>query len=60
MYQVTFLFMLKFHRFNDLKEGQINVIKLLTEDTIFENLNISNHLMTFSEYYLAYRFAASS
>jgi hypothetical protein len=45
--------------FNDLKEGETNVMKPLTEETIFDNTNISNSLMTFSEYYLAYKFAAS-
>ncbi|MGE5660785.1 MAG: hypothetical protein ACM3X1_00905 [Ignavibacteriales bacterium] len=45
--------------FNNLNEGQINVMKPLTEETIFDNTNISNALMTFSEYYLAYQFAAS-
>jgi ribosomal protein L40E len=45
--------------FNDLKEGQINVMKPLTEEMIFDNTHISNSLMTFSEYYLAYRFAES-
>ena len=45
--------------FSDLKAGEINVMKPLTEEMILDNTNIANSLMTFSEFYLAYRFAKS-
>jgi hypothetical protein len=45
--------------FTDLNVGEVNVMKPLTEEMILDNTNIANSLMTFSEYYLAYRFAKS-
>jgi hypothetical protein len=42
--------------FKDIKEGGVNVMKPLSEETIFDNTNIANALMTFSEFYLAYLF----
>jgi hypothetical protein len=45
--------------FGDLKTGEVNVMKPLTEEMILDNTNIANSLMTFSEFYLAYRFAKS-
>jgi len=45
--------------FSSSKTGETNVMKPLTEEMIFDNTNIANSLMTFSEFYLAYRFAAS-
>ena len=45
--------------FFDLTQGQVNVMKPLTEEAILNNSNIANFLMTFAELYLAYKFAAS-
>jgi hypothetical protein len=45
--------------FNDINQVEQNIMKPLTEETILDNTNIANSLMTFSEYYLAYLAAAS-
>ena len=46
--------------FLDRSQGQVNLMKTLTEEIIIDNTNVANFLMTFSEFYLAYKFAASS
>ena len=46
--------------FLDRSQGQVNLMKALTEEIIIDNTNVANFLMTFSEFYLAYKFAASS
>ena len=40
-------------------EGEVNLMKYLTEETIINNTNVANFLMTFSEFYLAYQYAKS-
>lgn len=39
--------------FNDKDSAGVNIMKPLTEETILDNTNIPNSLMTFSEFYLA-------
>jgi hypothetical protein len=46
--------------FLNRSQGQVNLMKALTEEVIIDNTNVANFLMTFSEFYLAYKFAASS
>jgi hypothetical protein len=46
------------HTFHD-KDGKVNLMKPLTEETIINNTNIANLLMTFSEFYLAYKYAST-
>jgi hypothetical protein len=46
------------HTFHD-KDGMVNLMKPLTEETIINNTNIANLLMTFSEFYLAYKYAST-
>jgi hypothetical protein len=46
--------------FLNRSHGQVNPMKTLTEEVIIDNTNVANFLMTFSEFYLAYKFAASS
>jgi hypothetical protein len=41
------------------EEGKVNLMKYLTEETIINNTNVANFLMTFSEFYLAYQNARS-
>lgn len=41
------------------EEGKVNLMKYLTEETIVNNTNVANFLMTFSEFYLAYQNARS-
>lgn len=44
--------------FMDISEpGQVNLRKPLTEEVIINNASISNWIMTFSEFYLAYKLA---
>jgi len=43
--------------FFDLSKGQVNIMKPLTNEMILNNSNIANFLMTFAEFYLAYKFA---
>ena len=40
-------------------EGNINLMKYLTEESIINNTNLTNFLMTFSEFYLAYQYSRS-
>jgi hypothetical protein len=46
------------HTFHD-KNGNINLMKPMTEETIMNNTNIANILMTFSEFYLSYKYAST-
>src|SRR5215207_6665451 len=46
--------------FYDPAEGKANVMKSMSEETILNNTNIANYLMTFAEFYLAYKLAASA
>ena len=46
------------HTFHD-KNGKINLMKPITEETIMNNTNIANILMTFSEFYLSYKYAST-
>jgi hypothetical protein len=41
------------------EEGKVNLMKYLTEESIINNTNVANFLMTFSEFYLAYQYARS-
>jgi hypothetical protein len=43
--------------FFDLSKGQVNIMKPLTNEMVLNNSNIANFLMTFAEFYLAYKFA---
>ncbi len=46
------------HTFLDISQpGEANLRKQLSEDTVINNSSISNWIMTFSEFYLAYKFA---
>jgi NurA domain len=46
------------HTFHD-KDGKVNLMKPITEETIINNTNIANLLMTFSEFYLSYKYAST-
>ncbi len=46
------------HTFHD-KEGKVNLMKPMTEEIIINNTNIANLLMTFSEFYLSYKYAST-
>jgi len=46
------------HTFHD-KDGKVNLMKPMTEETIMNNTNIANFLMTFSEFYLSYKYAST-
>jgi hypothetical protein len=46
--------------FLDRSQAKVNLMKALTEEVIIDNTDIANFLMTFSEFYLAYKFAANS
>ena len=46
------------HTFHD-KGGKVNLMKPMTEETIMNNTNIANFLMTFSEFYLSYKYAST-
>jgi NurA domain len=46
------------HAFHD-KDGKVNLMKPMTEESIMNNTNIANILMTFSEIYLSYRYAST-
>ena len=46
------------HTFHD-KDGKVNLMKPMTEEAIMNNTNIANILMTFSEFYLSYRYAST-
>ena len=41
------------------EKGKVNLMKYLTEESIINNTNVANFLMTFSEFYLAYQYARS-
>lgn len=43
--------------FFDLSQGQVNLMKPLSNEVILNNSSIANFLMTFAEIYLAYKFA---
>ena len=43
--------------FFDLSQGQVNLMKPLSDEVILNNSSIANFLMTFAEIYLAYKFA---
>ena len=46
------------HAFKDISQpGEANLRKQLAEDTVINNSSISDWIMTFSEFYLAYKFA---
>jgi len=40
--------------------GELNLAKPLTEESIVNNATVANWIMTFAEYYLAYKFATDS
>lgn len=44
--------------FHDL-DGKINLNSSFTEEAIINNTNVANFLMTFSEFYLAYKYASA-
>jgi hypothetical protein len=46
------------HTFHD-KDGKVNLMKPMTEEVIMNNTNIANFLMTFSEFYLSYKYAST-
>jgi hypothetical protein len=46
------------HTFHD-KDGKVNLMKPMTEETIMNNTNIANFLMTFSEFYLSFKYAST-
>lgn len=45
--------------FYDPSQGRANIMKSMNEEAILNNTNIADFLMTFAEFYLAYKFAAS-
>ncbi|MGD1836934.1 MAG: hypothetical protein ACPKPY_02605 [Nitrososphaeraceae archaeon] len=46
------------HVFHD-DDGHVNMFKSISEKNIINNTNIANNIMTFSEFYLAYKFAST-
>jgi len=44
--------------FHDISQGRANIMKPMTEQFILDNTNVANFMMTFAEFYLAYKFAA--
>ncbi|MGA9154920.1 MAG: hypothetical protein WBZ36_30420 [Candidatus Nitrosopolaris sp.] len=45
--------------FHDISQGRANIMKPMTEQSILDNTNVANFMMTFAEFYLAHKFAAT-